>query len=67
MSRLMATMDTEMTQGLSDDPEERRQTSLQMAPSYIRSLLDGTGSDVTSYSSTCFRVYVTYGVGSVLR
>jgi hypothetical protein len=43
VERIMTTLDKEMTDGLSQDPDRRKLTPLIMENTFIRSLLDGTG------------------------
>jgi hypothetical protein len=46
VKQVMETLYKEMRQGLSNDPLQRKMTSLQMEKTYVRSLLDGTGTRV---------------------
>ena len=46
IQQVMQTLQKEMWLGLSKDAEKRKQTSLQMENTYVRSLLDGKGESI---------------------
>jgi hypothetical protein len=44
VGKVMVTLQQEMWQGMSQDEAERRKSSLQMEVTYVRSLLNGSGT-----------------------
>jgi len=65
IKQVMASLSREMLLGLSQDPKERKMTSLQMENTYVRYLLDGTGklhiartrTHTYTHTQACARAY----------